>query len=358
MSEERSELFEQALEGSNRRLQELAADGLLPILPEQLMALQVRIAVGGDPELADRARSSLADLDRDWLRRVLREESDPEVLTYYSLPDHNRMIREVALQNRKLPVLAIERVAPTADQEIQEIILLRQDLLLSNPELLDLLAGNPDLSAYSRRRIEEYRKHLFGETDEAEPEVEGEEGEIDARRMIAALLAEDEELSPDDAEDLLDEVDRVLAESEVEGEIDERTKLSEGQIRAFPVAVRMKLARGASRTVRGILLKDPNPQVAVAVVQGAAVTEAEAEQIASNRHVCDEVLTEISRRREWVRKYTIVHNLVKNPKTPPGIAVKLLPRLSVRDLGRLRSDRNVADAVRQVAIRMHMTKSR
>jgi hypothetical protein len=357
MPEERTELFAKVLQGGNRKLQELAADGMLPILPEELMALQVRLAVAGDPQITARARKSLASLEIDWLRRVLREESDPEVLTYYSLAEHNRLVREVALQNRHLPALAIERVAPEADAEIQEILLLRQDLLMENPELLDLLAANKALTPYSKRRIDEYRQHLFGEDDSA-PKQAGSSGPLDGRSLVASLLEEDEDLSEEEAEELMGEVDRVLAETEAEGEVDEQTKLNEGQIRAFPVAVRMKLARGASRTVRGILLKDPNPQVAVSVLQGAAVTEMEAEQISSNRHVCDEVLTEVSRRREWVRKYTIVHNLVKNPKTPAGIAIKLLSRLSVRDLGRLRTDRNVADAVRQTAIRMHLTKSR
>ena len=48
----------------------------------------------------------------------------------------------------------------------------------------------------------------------------------------------------------------------------------------------------------------------------------------------------------------IVHALVKNPRTPVGMAARLLPRLSVRDMEQLAKDRNVANAVRSTAKRL------
>jgi hypothetical protein len=52
-----------------------------------------------------------------------------------------------------------------------------------------------------------------------------------------------------------------------------------------------------------------------------------------------------------------MHNLVKNPRTPVPIAMRNIPRLSLRDLGQLKMDRNVSDAVRQHALRVHRAKS-
>ena len=100
--------------------------------------------------------------------------------------------------------------------------------------------------------------------------------------------------------------------------------------------MRAKLARGASRSLRGILLRDQNPQVAMAVLSGSAVSESEIEQVSSNRYIVEEVLTAVANRREWVQKYVIMHNLVRNPRTPIGIAVRLAPRLSMRDLNLLK----------------------
>ena len=53
-------------------------------------------------------------------------------------------------------------------------------------------------------------------------------------------------------------------EQPASGEVDtEQTKLSEGQIRTLSIPARLKLARGASRSLRAILIRDSNTQVAL-----------------------------------------------------------------------------------------------
>jgi hypothetical protein len=142
------------------------------------------------------------------------------------------------------------------------------------------------------------------------------------------------------------------------GERDERTGLSESQIRVLPVPLKIKLTRPASPTQSGILIKDTNQSVALSVVNNAAMTEDEIAQVAASRSVIDEVLTVISRRREWLSKYKICLALAKNPRIPVGVAVKLLPKLSVRDLRTMSKDRNVADAVRSSAGRLYRIKTK
>ncbi len=121
-------------------------------------------------------------------------------------------------------------------------------------------------------------------------------------------------------------IDRVRQLPSV-GERDEKTGLSESQIRALPVPVKIKLTRGAGRTLRNILIKDTNQSVALSVVNNAAMSDDEIAMVASSRSVIDEVLTVIYRRREWVAKYKICLALAKNPRIPVGVAVKLLPKL-------------------------------
>jgi hypothetical protein len=67
-------------------------------------------------------------------------------------------------------------------------------------------------------------------------------------------------------------------------------------------------------------------------------------------------LVRIANKREWVQKYRIVAALVRNPRTPVGLALRFLSRLSVKDLALLRTDRGVSDAVRKNADRMFKTK--
>jgi hypothetical protein len=57
-----------------------------------------------------------------------------------------------------------------------------------------------------------------------------------------------------------------------------------------------------------------------------------------------------------VAKPGILRSLAANPKTPVAIALRLVPRLSVRDLRELSRDRNIADAVRSTAARLYRIK--
>ena len=182
----------------------------------------------------------------------------------------------------------------------------------------------------------------------------------------ALLLALTGETAPPGARDLQrvelapEEVAAIEKAREMPamGERDEKTGLSESQIRVLPVPLKIKLTRGASRTLRGILIRDTNQSVALSVVNNAAMTDDEIAQVASSRSVIDEVLTVISRRREWLAKYKICLALARNPRIPVGVAMKLLPKLSVRDLRTMSKDRNVSDAVRAGAGRLYRIKTK
>jgi hypothetical protein len=148
----------------------------------------------------------------------------------------------------------------------------------------------------------------------------------------------------------------AAAELEVEGEIDDQTGLSEGQIRTLPIPIRLQLSRGASKNLRDILIRDTNPLVAVSVLQNNSFSDGEIERVANLRTVAEEVLDAIGRSRQWMRKYPIAQALVRNPRTPIPLGVRLVPRLGVRDLKLLRRDRNISEAVRKTANRLFINK--
>ena len=338
-----SELGQRVLSGDNPGLMKLAAEGVLPVPQEELVALQVRLASSDDPDVAAAASHSLANVEPRVILGILTSDADSQVLAWFARNSSASAVLEAIIQRKDVALSIIHDLARRGQPSVQEVLLLRQDLIRENPDILESLEQNSGLSTYSVRRIEEYRMHLLEREEEPEPEEESEE---------------DEELSLEDDVELQEAIEEVLEEIPAEGEIDERTGLSEGQIRGLPTPMRAKLARGASRSLRGILLRDQNPQVAMAVLSGSAVSESEIEQVSSNRYIVEEVLTAVANRREWVQKYVIMHNLVRNPRTPVGIAVRLAPRLSMRDLNLLKGDRNVADAVRQTARRLHLAKSK
>ncbi len=335
MADSQSSLLEQARSG-NRQLQLLAADGLLPLPPEQIIPLQVDLALGADREVAERARESLRKIEPRIAGPFLELQAGERALAFFADEVSQPALIETILRRRDVPRRVLARLARRLPPDLQELLLLRQDAIIEEPAILEALEENPRLSVYSQRRIIEYREHLLPSKKSRAPAPAVQPLEMDDEALEDVLAA-------------------VRMEPPV-GEIDEKTGLSEGQIRLLPVPARLKLARGAPRALRAILMRDSSAQVAVAVVLNNSLSEQEVEQTAGNRSVNEEVLETIARRREWVNRYVITKALVQNPRTPLATALKLIPRMSVRDLREIHRDRNVADAVRATALRLYRIK--
>jgi hypothetical protein len=75
------------------------------------------------------------------------------------------------------------------------------------------------------------------------------------------------------------------------------------------------------------------------------------------RTVADEVLRLISTNRAWTRSYTVIHNLVRNPRTPLPTVISTLPRIHTKDLKNLSLNRNVSEMTRRQALRLAQARS-
>jgi hypothetical protein len=332
-------LVREVLSGTNRELLELAAGGMLPLAPDEMLPLQITLAAGADAELGARAAASARGMDPRLVAPFLAAGAGPAELAFFAAEGGHPLIVETILRRRDVPRTLLIDLARRLPGDLQELLLLRQDAIVEEPAILHGLEENPQLTQYSQRRIREYREHLLPQKSAA------------ARAAVV------------EAEERLTEADLVAAIEAVRalplvGELEERTGLSEGQIRMLAVPQRLRLTRGASRVMKQILLRDPNSQVAVAVLHHNNFSEQEIEQVARSRSVPEEVLLELAKRREWVARYTICRALVGNPKTPVSISVRLLPKMSVRDLKLLSRDRNLPDAVRSSASRLYTIKQK
>jgi hypothetical protein len=331
------------LSGTNRQLTLLAARGMLPLPPAELVELQVTLAGTDDSEIARLAAEALAGIEPGVLVPYLAE-APPAVLLWFAGHSRNRGIVEALLRRRDVPHDVLLVLAPQLPADLQEAFLLRQDRITAAPELLDALEANPQLSAYAQRRIREAREHLVASPaarpapEEVAGAGEGRLGEADDREVAAAI-----------------EAARAVAP---EGEVDEeRTMLSEGQIRMLPVNVRLKLARSAPRTLRQFLVRDSSTLVAIAVLQSNPLTDQEVEQFAKSRNVVPDVLERIGKNRQWVARYPVMLALVQNPRTPLPMALGLMSRVAVRDLRNMAKDRNLPEAVRSAAMRLYRVKA-
>ncbi|MBV8199497.1 MAG: hypothetical protein JOZ15_02630 [Acidobacteria bacterium] len=333
-------LVQEVLSGGNRQLLELAAGGLLPLPPEQLLPLQVRLARGADAEIRERATSSLRATDPRMAAAFLAQAAGPPELAFFAAEVNHPLVLETILRRRDVPRQLLVDLARRLPGDLQELLLLRQDAIVEEPAILFALEDNRQLTPYTQRRINEYREHLLPQRSPA----------------VRTAIAEAAERLTD--AELADAIEAVRQVPAGEGEFEDRTGLSEGQIRMLTVPQRLRLSRGASRVMKQILVRDPNAQVAIAVLHNNSFSEQEMEQVARSRSLAEEVLLEVSKRREWVSRYTICRALITNPKTPVGISVRLLPKMSVRDLKLLSRDRNVADAVRTNATRLYTIKQK
>ncbi len=337
---ERSPLIEQVLSGENPELSKLAAQGLLPVEPAELVFVQVHLTDHSDPAIAQTARETLGSLETRFLVPLIQHDADARMLRYFANHSRDGEVLGAVLRRRDVPVDLLMDLAPRLPADMQEVFLLRQDRISAVPELLEALERNPGLTAYARRRISEYRAHLL-------------EGQA---KVVEVPEVKDQEIVEATDDEVAAAIEAVRQEP-AEGEIDEQTGLSDSQIHLLPIPVRLKLTRGASKQLRNVLIRDNNVQVAMSVLTNNPMSDQEIEHLSRSRTVVEEVLEYISRQRRWVGKYPIALGLISNPRTPVGISVRLVPRLSVRDLRNLSRDRNVPDAVRSTAQRLYRVKS-
>ncbi len=332
MAEGGNALIEQVRSGGNVELRRLAAGGLLPLPPEEMIPLQVELARSADREIATLADRSLSALDPRMLARLVGQTPVFEVLAFCADRLRHPVVLEAILRRRDVPRRLLVEMARWLPADLQEILILRQDAIVEEPGILDALEENPQIAIYTHRRILEYRQHLLPRAAAAVQEIP----EISDEAFVAAIEA--------------------VKKEPVAGEFDDLTGLSEGQIRLLPVPARMRLTRGASKPLRNILIRDPVAQIALGVMANNGIPDTEAEQIARNRAVCEEVLAEIATRREWISKYPIIKALVQNPRTPVVYSMRLVARMSVRDLRDMGRDRNIPDVVRSTALRLYRIK--
>ena len=118
------------------------------------------------------------------------------------------------------------------------------------------------------------------------------------------------------------------------------------------IADRLKLAVKGTREQRAQLIRDSNKIVATAVLTSPKLTEAEVEAFVKMGNVSEDVLRIIGTNRAWVKNYSVILGLARNPKTPPAMSLQMLNRLSAKDVKMLAVDRNVPESLRLAARRL------
>ncbi|HEY0321593.1 MAG TPA: hypothetical protein VGC66_11590 [Pyrinomonadaceae bacterium] len=372
-----------------------AARGLLPLPQADLLEALVALRESEDAEVSKAAASTLESQERDALLMVAKENgTSPAVLGYLAArTTSEREIQEAVTLNTSTPDDAIALLASqTTDGALLELIAINQQRLIRAPQIIDAIIGNPARTPDAERRALETRREFF-EKERGAQQIAGElraQGRTAAAEFIEAAesIGADGALDMDDAwliaqhievadvdiddswlalehieifEETLEQreanADRLISETLREGDVaPERIALIR-RIMLMTVKDRIKLGLKGDREARAILIRDPNRVVATAVINNPRITDHEVENIASMRTVADEVLRLISANRAWARSYTIIHNLVRNPRTPITTSISILPRIRSKDLQHLSQNRNVPEGVRRQAARLNQART-
>ncbi|MGH9871161.1 MAG: hypothetical protein ACRD9S_01705 [Pyrinomonadaceae bacterium] len=371
-----------------------AASGFLPLPQSDLLEVLVALRGAEDSEIAEAARETLeSQAADDLLTAAKSSETSPAVLDFLAaFLKNNREIHEAVILNNRTPDEAIAGLASTtSDSTLLDLIATNQQRLVRFPKIIDAILANSDRSGEAERRARETRQEFFekergaqqiaqelrsrGNSAAAEffesadltgglsiddawliaQHIEVSDAELDNSWLPTERY---EDLKVETQEERLANFNRAVESERLEvGELPpERVSLMRS-LMFMNTKDRLKLAMKGDREARGILIRDSNRMVATAVIHNPRVTDQEVENIAAMRTVAAEVLRLIALNRSWARSYPVIHNLVRNPRTPVPTVLTTLPRIRTKDLKSLTQNRNVPEATRRQAQRLSEARS-
>jgi len=326
--------------------------GALPVPAEELLQALAH-AVFQETPFAEKAIDTVKGMPESVLASAIVGPVEPPApLGLILMHRKEASLLETGLLHESLTAEWMERVIPSLPGFVLEIPLNNQVLWMQRPAILDLLEAHPEGEYVIKRRVNEFRR--------------------DVLRLISKDVAQDRL-------DIISEVeagtlDKAWAELPVPAEGDEDTDHAVSRERLLKPIVdeegheipltltqrvlklrtnqKIMLAIKGGKEERTLLIREANRLIQVNVIRNGRITEGEVAYIAQMRSVHEEVIRIISTNREWMKKYTIVKNLIQNPRTPLPIAINHLRRLNEFDLKLMAKDRNVAELLRREAKRI------
>ncbi|HKR62500.1 MAG TPA: hypothetical protein VJZ00_02110 [Thermoanaerobaculia bacterium] len=331
------------------------ARGFLPLAQEDLISVFAYLVQNGDEEIATAARASLSDIP---MRAMFEFASNENIrgdllIRLVGVTDDN-LVLEALIRNRAVPDASICELARRADARVQEVIVINQARILRAPEILEALLENPELTPDARRRALETKEEFF------EKKARLAQIEAEAEKEPLILDIDDDpiaDLLERAAEEFGDEIVPTTAPIAEIDHVDENKAKTWARIQFMTVGEKVQLAFKGDRLVRMLLVRDRNKLICSAVMRNPRMTETEVESIAGMRNVDEEVLRLISMRRDWISKYNVMLTLCRNPKTPVGVVLPFINRLTLRDLKGMKDDKGVQQIVREMAKKTYMSRA-
>lgn len=351
-----------------------ASKGALPVPADQM--LEILVYLTQNPVFAQDARMTLASFDLDsTLSIVASPQTAPEVLGYYWTQENRRpALMPALIENPAITDSLLMELAGEAPREIVKMLLASPRVRSSYP-LTEALKTNPHLSTEELRQLngedepepasavdpetealhqsfqQQHASEIAAEEGKAFALVEGESdpGPQESGASQHATSAQGNEAL---AAAAMSAHNRSMAASE-----DDKKMTLLQKIGRMTASERVKAAFTGGREERAVLIRDGARVVQNAVLSSPKLTDPEVEVFAAAKNVHDNVLREIARNRRFMRNYSVIRNLVQNPKTPLDIALPLVKMLMVFDLKTLQRSRNISETIRSLAAKYYREKA-
>jgi hypothetical protein len=391
-------------------LMQFAACGALSAPPGETIEILVHLALHNNL-FGAQAGLTLAGWDEKASRAAAADpQTSPEVLRYFVDIENLRtcLLPELA-ENPSVSEEVLDRLAMSGSRPIVEI-LLKSVRVMNSPRLLEALQSNPNLHPNELAEIEKKPAALemspaaeAAESDAVEAEPPDEVLETTVTKYLeenaAELAAEKdrpfepigttheamthEEMAHEDAGGVAASASAAAAKSAAEKTATAAAEQShaaavaaaalhatkhphpghEGRrdstlqkIAKLDIKGRISLAMRGSKEERSILVRDGTKLVALAVLESPKVSDGEVEGFALQKNVLEAVLRAIPLKRRFAKNYSIMRNLVYNPRTPLDLSLGLMKNLLIHDLKNLSANKEISDTIRKLALRMFKQK--
>jgi hypothetical protein len=335
------------------QVRQMAARGLAPLPPPELLTALYQISLTGDATLRYTATETAGALPDPVLRAGLLAPQDPRVLDFLARHLYQRReALDLVLQHRALDDRTVEFLAIVCEEDALEQIAKYEQRLLRSPAIIAALYMNPRTRASTAMRAVELaaRNQVVVDIPGYEDVVASLHGvsltaEDDARfREVippdAAAQAQGEALVGEGPAVTLEEIEKIQREEEATLQTQEAEQKKQ-RFEDMPVPFQIRAATLGNAFDRSVAIRSTVRLVCMAAIKSPALTINEVTKFASNRALHQDVITYIANKKEWVQLSAVRLALVNNNKCPLGTAMRFLNFLNARDLKAIARSKNV-----------------
>lgn len=350
----------QKLVGAPAAAKLMAAKGIAPLRPTELLVAIYQLSFDADPAVKAAAEASAGSLPDRVLVPPLAEALPAAVIHFFAeriAPSRDEALAKILYNQVTLDATYVRLAARVWERET-EIIVQNESRLLRCPAIVHALFMNKQARMSSVNRAIELcaRNNVRVEGIPAFDEI--------ARAINEDPAATDPAVVDPEFAEVLEKVAEISDEEAADAEVTNATKEKTGS-RKSPVIdftklklhEKIRLATLGNAYCRSNLIRDSNKMVSLAVIRSPLITDTEVVRYAGNRQIGEDVIRYIANQRDFTKMYQVKLNLTQNPKCPLGFSLRFLPMLHPEDLKALAKSKNIPSALAVAAKKLVATRS-